>query len=100
MPSIVRIKEGLSHGRRDQPENLKVGGDIYVATDDEVMSFGDKFVILDRTQAVKLIQETTIDRVLALAGGDEQKALFLAELEREGKQRTTLIDRLGKLGTE
>lgn len=98
MPSIVRIKEGLTHGRRDHPDNLKVSGDIYVASDDEVMSFSDKFVILDRTQAVKMIQETTIDRILALAENDLQKALFLVELEREGKQRTTLIDRLGKVG--
>ncbi len=95
---IVRIKEGLSHGRRDRPDKLKVGGDVYVATDDEIMSFGDKFVVLDPDQCIKLTEGTTVDRIFALAENDHEKAQYLIGLEREGKQRTTLIDRLGKVG--
>lgn len=97
MPELVRIKDGLNHGRRDRPDSLKVSGQVYIATDDEVASFGDKFVIFDRAQTVREIQGSTAERVISLVDGDVSKALFLIEIETEGKQRTTLIDKLNKI---
>lgn len=97
MPKIVRIKDGLNHGRRDREASMKHGGEIYVATDDELRSFGDKFVVLDDAQEADLIASTTIDKVIALAEGDVEKATYLVAVESSGKQRTTLVDRLNKI---
>ena len=91
---LVRIKDGMRHGGGINPAKEKSGGDMYVATGNEVMSFGDKFVVLDRAQTAEYINGTTIDKILALADDHKGKSLFLIEIEQAGKQRTTLIDSL------
>lgn len=92
--SLVRIKDGMKHGGGITPAKEKSGGDMYVAVGDEVMSFGDKFTVLDHAQTAEYINGTTIDKILALADDNKTKSLFLIEIERAGKQRTTLIDSL------
>lgn len=94
MPTLVRIVDGKKHGRGDQPASVKHGGDLYIANDDEMRDFADKFMPLDHAQAVDAIKTLKIDDVIALVGNVAEKAQHLLSLEREGKQRTTLIDRL------
>lgn len=94
MPTLVKIADGKRHGRGDLPASVKHGGDLYIANDDETRDFADKFVPLDRSQAVSAIKALKIDEVIDLVGGTAEKAQYLLPLEREGKQRTTLIDRL------
>ena len=97
MPNLVRVKDNLTHGRGDLPDQIRRGGDLFVATDDEVQSFGDKFIILDDTQVQRAVNSMTVGCVAALAD-DRIKAQYLIDIERAGKKRTTLIDQLLQVG--
>ena len=95
--ALVTIKDGRNHGRRDFPEHMKNAGDLYVASGDEVDAFGDKFNVLDLSQAVVQIAGATADRVVALAEHDFNKAQYLIGIEEKNKSRKTLLADLGKI---
>ncbi len=97
MPKIVRIREGCKHGRADRPGSVKTEGDLYIASDNEVNSFSDKFVQLSHADTVEQISEFVAEKVIALAENDHIKARFLISLENEGRARSGVISALTKI---